>query len=164
MATVGVRAVRLYNGSEKDYGKVFGLPEKASQTFVRGDWVKTDTNGQVSLAVDTESGLYGLAMADASGTTDDLVDILLVDATMLFVASQSNAGAAQVTVQTQVGLQCSWIKSTVTGETTKTVVDTADTTTPDLEILYLDTRDAVGDSNGRVVFKILDSRLIARSV
>lgn len=164
MATLGVKAVEPYNFDERQYGAVIQYPEDPSETFVKGDWVKLDTDGQCLLAIDTESGLWGLALEDASGTTDNLLDILVVDDTMWFTASQSNAGATQVTVQTQVGLQCSWIKSTVAGSTTLTVVDTADTTTPDLEILGLDPRDPLGDNNGRVLFRIISSRIIARSV
>lgn len=164
MATLGVKAIQLYNPDERQAGSVYQYPEDPSETFKVGDWVKLDTDGQVLLAIDTESGLWGLALAAASGTTDALVDILVVDDTMVFTASQSNAGATQITVQTQAGLQCSWIKSTVTGETDKTVIDTADTTTPDLEILALDPRDPVGDNNGRLLFRIISSRIIARSV
>ncbi len=164
MATLGVKAFEPYNFDERQAGMVFQYPEDPSETFVKGDWVTIDTDGQVRLAIDTETGIWGLALEDASGTTDNLLDILVLDETMIFTASQSNAGATQVTVQTQVGLRCSWIKSTVTGSTTLTVVDTADTTTPDLEILGLDPRDPLGDNNGRVLVRVISARVLARGV
>jgi hypothetical protein len=164
MATLGVKRIELVNGDEYQYGSVYEYPEAAAQTFKKKDFVNT-ASGQVKLAVDTESGNFGLALEDASGTTDALVEILLINSSMIFSGTLSAAGAATATVQaTHVGLQCSWIKSTVTGETTKTVVDASDTTTPSLEIILLDPRDPVGDTNGRVYFRVLPAFLIARGV
>jgi hypothetical protein len=164
MATVGVRAFRLYNGDEKDVGLVTRGREKASQSFKRGDFLSTDTDGVVRIAVDTESGIYALALEDASGTTNNEVDILLLDGTQFFTASVSAAGAAAATAITNVGLRCSWIKSAVTGETAKTVIDTGDTTTPDLEVLDYDRRDTLGDTNGRLVVRVIPARILARGV
>jgi hypothetical protein len=164
MATVGVNEIKLYNEDEKDAGLVTKGREKASQSFKAGDFLSTDTNGVVRIAVDTESGLYALALEDASGTTNNEVDILLLDGTQLFTASVSAAGAAAATAITNIGLRCSWIKSTETGETAKTVIDTSDTTTPDLEIMDYDRRDELGDTNGRLVFRVIPARIVARGV
>ena len=129
-------------------------PEAAAQTFVKGDPVKLDTAGRVLHAVDTEGpGIFGIANGDASGVTDALVSVHIVTLGDVLRVSQSNAGAAQVSAQTLVGLQCSWIKSTVAGQTTKSVLDTADTTTPTFEIINL--RDAVGTENGEVYARMI---------
>ena len=162
--SAGVHGVLPYNFDERQYGAVQEYPEGAGQTFVKGDWLTLNTSGQVELSIDTETGIWAMALADASGTTDALLDTIVLDESMWFTASQSNAGATQVTVQTQAGLRCSWIKSTITGSTTLTVVDTADTTTPDLEILALDPRDAVGLAEGRVIFRVISARILARGV
>ena len=162
MATVGVKTFELTRFGEAEAGNVFSYPEAASQSFKTGDPVKLNTSGQVLLAVDTEDGIWGIAWEDATGTTANMVLILVLTPAMVFAVSQSNAGAAQASAQTQVGLQCSYIKSTVTDETTKTVLDTADTTTPTFEIIYLDGRDPVGDSNGRVLCRVIGSAIKAR--
>lgn len=160
MATLGVKTFELTRFGEYEAGSVYSYPEAASQSFKVGDPVKLNSSGQVLLGVDTESGIFGIAWEDASGTTDNEVLILVLNADMIFSVSQSNAGAAQASAQSQVGLQCSWIKSTVSGETTKSVIDTADTTTPAFEIIGLDSRDAVGDTNGRVLVRCI--QIIAR--
>jgi hypothetical protein len=128
-------------------------PEAASQSFKKGDPVKLNTSGQVLLAVDTESGPWAIANADASGTTNAEVGVTLMTVGDVFVASASAAGATRTVTQSDVGLQCSWIKSTVTGETDKSVLDQADTTTPSFEIV--DTYDDVGTVDGRYEFRIL---------
>jgi hypothetical protein len=164
MATLGVKGVELWSTGPHIDGRIVKGREKASQSFKKGDFLSTDTNGVVRIAVDTESGIYALALEDASGTTNNEVDILLLDGTMLFSASVSAAGAAAATAITNVGLRCSWIRSTVTGETNKNVIDTSDTTTPDLEIMMYDRRDPLGDTNGRLIFRVIESRILARGV
>lgn len=140
-------------------------PQANSQSFVVGDPVMLNTSGQVVIAVDT-GFTYGIALeAGANDSNNANVLFLVIQPTDLFVASQSTAGATQVSAQTQVGLKCSYIKSTISGETTKTVVDTADTTTPSLEIVGVDTRSdsAVGAADGRVVFRFLADQVRART-
>ena len=138
-------------------------PQADSETFVVGDPVMLDTNGQVLLAVDT-GFTYGIALEAAANDTNNAnVLFLVIQPTDLFTASQSTAGATQNSAQTQVGLKCSYIKSTISGSTTLTVVDTADTTTPSIEIVGLDTRDAPATVDGRVVFRFLADQVRART-
>jgi len=164
MATVGVRAISLLNDVEREAGRVIKGAEKASQTFKKGDFLSTDTNGVVRVALDTETGLYAFALEDATGVTNNEVDILLLDGAQLFTASISAAGGVADTAITNLGLRCGWIRSTQTGETAKNVVDTSDTTTPDLEILDYDRRDTLGDTNGRLIFRVITARIVARGV
>lgn len=154
MATVW--GLRLLTGGELEYGNVLNYPEDtnmSANSFRYMQPVKLTTNGTVEDVTDTETGLLGFALKASTGTANTSIPVLLANYDMLFVASQSTAGATQVTIQTQVGLKCSWILSTITGHTTKTVIDTADTTTPIFEIIKLDTRDPVGTADGRVIVR-----------
>jgi hypothetical protein len=128
-------------------------PEAATQTFVKGDPVKIDSAGRVLLAVDTETGPFGIANGDASGTTDALVSVTVLTLGDILSASGSAAGATRTVTRSDVGLRCSWIKSSISGETTKSVIDVNDTTTPAWEIL--DNLDAVGVTDGRYLVRLI---------
>jgi hypothetical protein len=156
-----VYGLELTRGDEYDFGNVFEFPEKATQTFIKYDPVKLTTSGTVEDALVSESH-FGIALADASGTTNALVPVLLLNREMYFVASQSNAGATQVTAQTMVGLQCGWIKSTITDHTTKITIDTNNTSNLIFEIVALDPRDAVGAADGRVIVRVVPDQISAR--
>lgn len=143
--------------SGPDYGY---FPKKASETFKRGDPVKLDTNGEVLLAVDTE-GSVGIADADAADfATAALVPVILHNIDDWYVASISAAGATATSAQTDVGLRCSYIKSTITGETTKTVVDRSDTQADVLHVIGL--YDPAATVDGRVYFRWENAQRIPR--
>lgn len=149
-----VRAIAWVRSASPSSGpQVMRYPEKASQSFKKGDPLKLDTNGQISLAVDTESGPFAIANENASGTTNNEVSVTLMNVGDVFSASVSNAGATLALAQNHVGLRCSWIKSAVAGETDKSVLDVGDTTTPSFEIIGL--KDEVGTSDGRAYFRII---------
>ena len=137
----------------------FSYPEAAAQSFKRGDPVKLNTSGQVLIAVDTEGSL-GIAKEDASGTTNNVVQVILHDFKDLYSASGSAAGATRTVTQSDVGLRCSYIKSTVTGETDKTVIDVSDTQSDVLVIVGV--KDAVGTVDGRYYFQWLSTQYIPR--
>lgn len=160
--SAGVHAFAWLKPANPSSGpQVRRYPEAASQTFVKGDPVKLDTAGRVLLAVDTEGpGIHGIANADASGTTDALVSITLLTLGDLVSASGSAAGATRNVTRSDVGLQCSWIKSTITGSTTLSVLDTSDTTTPTFEII--DVLDDVATVDGRYVARMI-ALLVARA-
>ena len=138
---------------------VLTYPEDASQTFAVGDPVKLDTAGQVLLAVDTE-GSHGIAKRAASGVENTDIQVTLHNPDDLYTASASEAGATHTLAQSDVGLRCSYIKSTVTGETTKTVVDLSDTQADVLEVVGL--KDPVGTVDGRVYFRWVRAQIIPR--
>ena len=156
-----VYGLELTRGGEFEFADVDDYPEANGMTFKKHDFVKLNTSGQVEDALDTEN-IFGIALKDASTTEDTMIPVLRVNRDMQFVASQSNAGATQVTAQTQVGLQCSWIKSTQTDHTDKITVDTGDVGHLNVEIIKLDPRDVVGTSDGRVIFRIVPDVISAR--
>jgi hypothetical protein len=134
-------------------------PEKATQTFVKGDPVILDTAGRVGAAADT-GNVFGVALQDASGTTDTLLRILIVGHEDVFRASASAAGATRTVTRSDVGLRCSYIKSTISGQTAVMTLDTSDITTPSVEIL--DVRDAVGTVDGEYYFRFVQGLISAR--
>ena len=157
----GVYAFSWYKARPSTGPLVLGYPEAAGEAFKKGDPVKLDAAGRVLLAVDTQgntvpdlAGFYGFAGADASGTTDAIVKIVVVQPTDLFAVSASAAGATRTVIRSDVGLECSWIKSTVSGETDKSVIDVSDTTAKQLHFQILDTLDAVGTVDGRYLVRV----------
>jgi hypothetical protein len=138
---------------------VLRYPEDASETFKKGDPVKLGTDGQLTIAVDTEGSL-GIAEQNASGTENTEIRVTVHNFDDLYTASLSEAGATHTLAQSDVGLRCSYIKSTISGETTKTVVDASDTQSDVLVIVGL--KDPVGTVDGRVYFKWLPTQFIPR--
>jgi len=145
------------SGSPSGGPSVLFYPEEASQTFKKGDPVKLDTTGEIEASVDT-GGSLGIAGRDATTVTGSEIPVTLFNSHDVFTASASEAGATHTLVQGDVGLRCSWIKSTVTGETAKTVVDLSDTQGDVFEVVGL--RDPVGTVDGRVYFRVVNSQII----
>jgi hypothetical protein len=161
MATLGVKTFELTKFGELEAGYIFPYKEDASQSFKRMDPVVLESgSGQVQIAVET-AGFLGLAWQDASGTENTELLVLVVTPQMIFSCSVSNDGAAQATALTQVGIRYGYKKSSVTGSTTLTTVDVNDTTNDNWEVIGLDPRDPVGDTNGRVLVRAVPAKLIA---
>ena len=162
MATVW--SLDLLSGGEVELGQVFNYPEVtglAANVFRYMFPVKLTAAGFIEDSEDTED-IHGFALEPALGVVSTPIDVLLANYDQMFVASQSNAGATQVTAQSMVGLACGWILSAVVGHTTKLTIDTADEATPRFEIVALDPRDAVGAADGRVIVRLVDAAISAR--
>jgi hypothetical protein len=150
--------VKTGKPSSGPFAKVY--PEKAAMSAVKkGDPVILDSAGRIGSAADSGS-VFGIADQDFSGTTDTPMKVTVVGHEDILRASQSNAGATQASTQAMVGLRCSYIKSTITGQTAKMTVDTADTGTPSVEIV--DLRDPVGTQDGEVYFRFVQGLISAR--
>ncbi len=138
--------------------QVRSYPEVAGQTVSKGHPVTIDANGRVELGVESQTGFFGLALADFSGTTDALLRVNIVTQSDLFIASGSAAGATRTVIRTDVGAKISWILSTITDNTTKAVLDFSNTTGdagnlgPPVEVI--DIYDPVGTVDGRYVFRV----------
>lgn len=162
MATLGVKTFELTKFGEQEAGYIFPYPEDASQSYKKGDpVVLEDGSGQVLLATDT-AGFLGIAWQDASGVENTVRLVLVVTPQMVFSVSIAGAaGIAAVTAQANVGVRYSYVKSGVAGSTTKTVIDSSDTTNDNWEVIGLDPRDALGDTNGRLLVRAVPAKLIA---
>lgn len=158
----GVHAFSWYKTRPSAGPLVIRYPVAAAQSAtLKGDPVKLDTAGRVLLAVDTEgddvaslAGFYGFAAEDFSGTTDTLAKVIVAQPGDIYAVSASAAGATRNVTRSDVGLACSWIRSTVSGETTKSVLDTSDTTASRLHFEIIDTLDAVATVDGRYLARV----------
>lgn len=154
MATLGIKKFEATFDIENYSGRVRTYQEEASQTFKKMDPVTFDaTSKEIELAVDTTHSWVGFALEDASGTTGTEIQVLVVSQDMWFSVSTSAAGAAAATAYTDLGILCSFIKSSESGETDKTVLDLSDTTNDFFEIVDYDRRDDLADTNGRYIVR-----------
>lgn len=145
MATQVQRAAKLVNPAKCLY-----YPEAASQSFKKGEFVYL-VSGKVTVvpaAVNSQVKIAGMAMQDASGTTDTAIAIAVAEEGVLF---EMNATGA-VTAITQVGGS---YNLTITSN--KHYIDLSATTFPRFKVKALSPRDAVGDTYGRVLVEVLGS-------
>jgi hypothetical protein len=135
MATMGFQP---YPGPIAD--RIVYLPEAATQTFKRGDLVIL-SSGKVAVATD-DLDVWGVAMVDATGTTDTSLPIYTIHASDKFIAEAStttavsNQGTNYALVMTSGSM----------------AVNPGSTTTPGFVIESLDPRDgATTGAGGRVI-------------
>lgn len=126
------------------------FPEAASQSFIRGDVLvlqtTADKGNQVKKAgADPTTGIVGVAAEDASGTENNKVLVYLADDEAEFVAHCQDAGV---------------LDADDIGDTFSVVEDAANkiwrvdrSDTGNAVVRVLELLDAVGDTDGRYVFK-----------
>jgi hypothetical protein len=139
---------RPYPGPIAD--RIVHLPEAATQTFDQGDLVII-SSGKVAVATDDDD-VFGVAMRDASGTTDTMIPVYVIHASDKFLAE-----ASTTTAQTNVGVAYALVMTSGS-----MAVNPGSTTTPAFYIEKLDPRDgattgAGGRVIGRFVYTSLDS-------
>ncbi len=162
MATIGAKYFELVMPDELNAALVFEYPEEASQSAVKkkSPVVFDASSGEIEQATAAQS-FWGFALADFSGTTGEMAQVLLATATQVWSGTKNTSGATVVTLVTDVGNIFSWLYSTITDETDKTGVD--DATASSFNIIALDPRDVVGDSNGRLLFMIPAAEIAPQS-
>lgn len=121
------------------------FPEAASQTYKKGALLLINADGKVEEVAADPTRIDGVALADASGTTDADADMALVTPGTIFQANVSGSGT---TVQADVGDQRGVVKD---GDNWH--IDEAETADAVVEITGL--RSDVNDVNGIVYFKFL---------
>lgn len=148
MATISKAAMRPYRAGQR---LVRGFKEAASETFKYGDVLQPVTTGanRVGIADTDETTILGVAAEDASGTTDTDISVWLAKSQDEWIGNLDGTLAA-ANLGTDYG-----IKKDSAGVWT---VDDADTTNTRVRVVKL--YDAVGDVNGRVIFKWLDTVII----
>lgn len=166
MAVYAPRWVRRLGGGVPE---VVIVPEDASQTFKRGAPLVWDTSAEaVKAATDTTVALFGIADADASGTTGADIPVIRPTDQDQFSATISAAGANSAAAHDKdnIGFQYSWILSTETGQTTKVTIDESDTTNKWVVIddIYTDANEPAGTAGGRVLFRFIGAAIEAPKV
>lgn len=126
------------------------LPEAATQTFVRGDLVII-TSGKVAVMTDDDD-MFGIALCNATGTTDTLLPIYVPSPGEKIIAE-----ASTTTAQTNVGVGYALVVTSGS-----MAVNPGSTTTAAFYIDSLDPRDgattgAGGRVIGRFIYTSLDS-------
>lgn len=151
MATIAKQALEIIT---PDKGTFREYTEAAAMASKKGELVTIDAAGDVADLSGTDPAaatIAGIAMADASGTTGAKLLVWLPEPEALLVG---NLGVAQVTAKTDIREVFGIVEAA-----NKVHVDQSDTTNTRVKIIALDPRDAVGDTNGRVIFKFLATAL-----
>lgn len=164
MASYAFLGVR-YRTSDGGPANIKTYPEAASQSFKAGDYVDL-SSGKVEVAF-AASGTYssadmdgatilGMAINDATGTTDSPVKVVIADDRTEFLVPVVHATpASAVTAVTQHNMSCDLAHYTLSGVTSwgAAIDDTAGTNT--VRIVDLDDSYPVGEQYGRVWIKVL---------
>lgn len=130
--------------------RITWLPEAATQTFKQGDLVII-SSGKVAVMTDDDD-IFGIALRDATGTTDTQLPIYVPGVDEKFIAE-----ASTTTAQTNVGVAYALVVTSGS-----MAVNPGSTTTAAFYIDQLDKRDgattgAGGRVIGRFVYTSLDS-------
>lgn len=157
MATIGIQ-----NGFKLVHGEGVVLPfaEAAASAFKVGDPLRQDGAGRIEDALEAENQ-FAIALEDASGTTDNIVNVMLITHDLIWSINQSNAGAADVYELTMAGDRYGYLKSTQSGQTDKMTLDFNDVSNEVIELLMIDPRDAIGDTNARVWVRWVPAKIVA---
>lgn len=147
MATIALQRVQLANPKK---ATIRAFPEAASQSFKAGEFVYL-SSGKVTVCASDTAHILGMAMHDASGTTDADVLVAVADGETEFEMNVYHAtpGSA-ITAITQIGAEYGLVVAS-----NKHYLDLAETTADAFQIQSLSPKDAVGDTYGRVIVKVL---------
>jgi len=130
--------------------EIFMGKEAASQSFKKGEPVYL-VSGLVAICGADPAAILGIADADASGVTGAPIPVVKANGATLFCANiYHSTPASAVTAQADVGTSYGIIVVS-----NKLYVDKEETVATRAQVIGLDSRDAVGDQYGRVLFKFL---------
>jgi hypothetical protein len=117
-------------------------------------------DGIVTCATDMVA-MLGLACADATGTSDTDIPVMMVTTSDVFSATASTDGANATTAHTldMVGLNYGLIPSTESGETDKWTVNTNETSNSAVTQIDRHPQDSWGTSGGRILFRFMNKVL-----
>jgi len=152
MATITQQRARVAYTISGNSPQVVKVPEAASQSFKAGEFVYL-ASGKATICADDATTIYGMAVADASGTTDADCEVYVANTDTVFEANVYHSnGASAVTAITQRGVEYA-----LQVDSEKSYVDIEDTTNKAFTVIDLSPRDKVGDQYGRVMFQVIDS-------
>lgn len=152
MATIAKGPAEPYNPpreAKRDY------LEAATQTYKKGAVLIVNAAGFVLEGGADPDNILGIAVRDGqngAAAGDKTAETYLALPHVYFVM---NIGGAVATAQTQLGSKFGLVK-----EGDNWHVDTAEVAAVAVIIVDFDARDAIGDTNGRVIVKFLDSRTL----
>lgn len=152
MATIARRAIQVAKTVHGNSPWTQEFQEAASQTFLTGAIVTLDGSGRVVEAGVDPARILGVAAGNAhndlvTGTSKILVWI--ADDETIFVG---NLSGSSITALTDVGAGYGVVKDTTAPGGDVWEVDKTDIANKRVIVVDLDTRDNIGDTNGRVLF------------
>jgi hypothetical protein len=132
-------------------GEVRYFPEAASQSFKKGEFVYVGSDGRVAVCSSDAAGIAGMALQDATGTTNTAIAICLAKRGQQFTLHVTNVGSSTTTANTDVGKKYGlYVASNIH------YVDKGDTTNKRFIVDDIAPEDAVGDTNGRLIVEVLE--------
>lgn len=149
MSTVRTLTCARYHSGKK---VIRWLPEKASESFKIGQFVKLDlTTGRIEACASDDIVCVGIAAKDASGTVDTKCPVILALPETNFAVSCYHATpSSAITAQTQVGNKYElYVGSNLCH------CDIAASTNKFFHVQQISNRHDVGDRYGDMVVKIL---------
>jgi len=143
------------------------FPEAASQSFKKGQHVYLSSSGLVTACADNEIKVIGVSDADASGTTNNWIPVILALDDTVFAGSSTNAGADVTLAVTYIGKNYAVYVSSNTvlvdlGDTTNDLVHTVGVH-PDC-IPASASVTLANSTNGKVLFRFLAANSQAMSL
>ncbi len=140
-------------------GKIRHFPEKASGAYKKFEMVYVDSTGRLVVCADGATACKGMALADATGTVDTMMPVLLAGPEQTFEVNCFHVTpASAVTAITQRTKRYAY-----ENDSNKGYVDIGDTDNDFWEVVDLARDDEVGDLNGRLIVKVLDAVYQAES-
>jgi hypothetical protein len=149
MATQAQRGARVSKGD----WSLRRFPEAASQSFERGELIYL-VAGKVTVCADDATSIAGIAMEDASGTTDNQILIAIPSSGATLISSvYHSTPASAITAITQPGTRYGYKVVSNKG-----YIDIEDTTNLAFlaKDIILPVGHSVGDVYGYLEFEILD--------
>lgn len=127
--------------------KIMYFPEAASQSFKAGEFVNLVSGKLTALSAtpQLQGKIAGMAMQDATGTTDTAIAIAVAEEGVLFEMNGTTTSAI-----TQAGGAYG-----ITITSNKHYVNTADTSYRKVKVKDLSDKDAAGDTYGRFIVEIM---------
>lgn len=136
------------------------FPEATTQTFKKGMPIFADS-GKLKVCTDGGVKMLGIADADATGTVDTWLPVILAHPTTRFVGSSSNAGANITAAITHLLTDCDLYLS---GSTVSVDLGTTGSTLLRAVAFHPDhiptsaTATIVEATNAKVIFKVIDGK------
>lgn len=150
MATIYLQAVKPVSTISGGILEIRRFPEAASQSFKKGEFVYL-ASGKLTVCGADPATILGIAMEDATGTTDTKLAVAIANKDTVFEGNVYHATpASAITAITTIGTDYGIVNAN-----NKWYIDLANETNVRVLIRDLSKKDAVGDTYGRVLFQVI---------
>lgn len=150
MATISLQRMKAIGTISGNSPEIRYYPEAASQSFKAGELVYL-ASGKVTICGADPSLILGMAMEDATGTTNTDLAVAIANKDTVFEGNvYHGTPASAITAITDVGTDYG-----VVNADNKWYVDVSDTSNVRILVRDLSKKDAVGDTYGRVLFQVM---------